>query len=97
MDSIITFFCIVGLCIFVYGYITMRQTNLNQKTCSTLYVPEREPDDSNSLSYMDVLDHEGHPSKFEHTRSQLAPTGDNDLPSRLNLRYEQTNLSFFGE
>jgi hypothetical protein len=97
MDSIVTFFCIIGLCIFMYGYIRMRKSKINQKTCNLLYIPERPDDDSNELSYMDVLDHEGYDSKFKHTRSQLAPMGDNDLPSRLNLRYDKTNLSVSGE
>tara|TARA_B110000495_G_C22417819_1_gene264782 strand:+ start:238 stop:468 length:231 start_codon:yes stop_codon:yes gene_type:complete len=69
----------------------------NQKTCNILYLPERGDDEPNKLSYMDVLDHEGHDSKFEHTRSQVAPIGDNDLKSSLNLRYDKTNMSVFGE
>ena len=58
MESIITFFCIIGLCIFVYGYIRMTQINKKQKTCNILYIPEMDDTEPNKLSYMEVLYHE---------------------------------------
>ena len=98
MDSIITFFCIFGLCIFVYAYIKMRQINKDYFPCNILYIPEHDNPDDRS-SYMDVLDHAEDDSKFEHTRFDTAPMGrseiENLIPS-LNRRYDSVEIRELG-
>jgi len=78
METIITFFCIVGLCIFMYGYIRMTQMKSTTETCNILYIPEHDGS-SNLLPHMEVLDHEEHNSKFNHTRRQRAPMGISEI------------------
>ena len=98
MESIISFFCICGLCIFVYAYIKMRQINKDYpSTCNILYIPELDNPD-NASSYMDVLDAEDD-SKFEHTRSDTAPMGRSeieDLIPSLNRRYDSVEIRELG-
>jgi len=98
MESIISFFCIFGLCIFVYAYIKMRQINKDYpSTCNILYIPELDNPD-NASSYMDVLDAEDD-SKFEHTRSDTAPMGRSeieDLIPSLNRRYDSVEIRELG-
>ena len=93
MDSIITFFCIVGLCIFMYGYIRMRQLNKDYSlSCNVLYVP-RDDIKKTELPHMEVLDHEEHDEKFRHARFSTAPMGlseiEDMIPS-LNQRYDRS-------
>ena len=98
MESIISFFCICGLCIFVYAYIKMRQINKDYpSTCNILYIPELDNPD-NASSYMDVLDAEDD-SKFEHTRFDTAPMGRSeieDLIPSLNRRYDSVEIRELG-
>ena len=96
MDSIITFFCIVGLCIFVYGYIRMIQDNKDySQRCNILYIPRHDSPVKNRLPHMEVLDHEEHDSKFLHATYTTAPMGiseiENIIPS-LNRRYDSVEL-----
>jgi hypothetical protein len=100
MDSIITFFCIVGLCIFMYGYIRMRQINKYYPlACNVLYLPRHDRTVKDILPHMEVLEHEEHDSKFEHTRFSTAPMGqseiENIIPS-LNRIYDSVELREMG-
>ena len=98
MESIISFFCIFGLCIFVYAYIKMRQINKDYpSSCNILYIPRDDNPDDRS-SYMDVLDAEDD-SKFEHTRFDTAPMGRSeieDLIPSLNRRYDSVEIRELG-
>ena len=78
MDSIITFFCIVGLCISMYGYIRMTQINNDYPVkCNTIYIPM---DDSIGIGKnMDVLDHREHDRVFSHMKKDKAPMGKSDI------------------
>lgn len=78
MESIITFFCIIVLCIFMYGYIRMTQINTDTVPCNILYIPEHDGQD-NLSPHMEVLDHEGYDSKFQHTRRERAPMGISEI------------------
>ena len=102
MDSIITFFCIVGLCIFMYGYIRMRQLNNNSSlSCNVLYLP-REDVTRDKLPHMEVLEHEEHGETFRHTRFNRAPMGLSEIEDiissvPLNQRYDRSVMSEMGE
>lgn len=100
MDSIITFFCIVGLCIFMYSYIRMRQLNKDYPlSCEVLYVP-RDDVTKDKLPHMEVLDHEGHDETFRHTRFNKAPMGRSeieDMIPSLNQRYDRIVSREMGE
>ena len=94
MDSIITVFCIIGLCILAYAYIKMRQINKDYSlSCNVLYIPRHDNPDNRS-PHMEVLDHEEHDSKFRHARFNTAPMGRSeieDLIPSLNRRYDSVN------
>ena len=96
MESIITFFCIVGLCIFMYGYIRMRHINKDYPLkCNVLYIPRHDVPVKDRLPHMEVLDHEAHDSKFIHARYSTAPMGISeieDLIPSLNRRYDTVEL-----
>ena len=102
MDSIITFFCIVGLCISMYGYIRMRQLNKDYPlSCNVLYLP-RDDIKKTELPHMEVLDHEEHDETFRHTRFNRAPMGLSEIEDiissvPLNQRYDRSVLSEMGE
>ena len=101
MDSIITFFCIFGLCIFMYSYIRMRQLNKDYSlSCNVLYVP-RDDVKKDELPHMEVLDHEEHDETFRHTRFATAPMGRSEIEDiissvPLNQRYDRSVLSEMG-
>ena len=100
MDSIITFFCIFGLCIFAYAYIKMRHINKDYPlSCNVLYIPRRDESSKDSSPHMDVLDHEEHDSKFRHSRFNTAPMGRSeieDIIPSLNMRYDNINMIELG-
>ena len=102
MDSIITFFCIVGLCIFMYGYIRMRQLNKDYSlSCNVLYLP-RDDIKKTELPHMEVLDHEEHDETFRHTRFNRAPMGLSEIEDiissvPLNQRYDRVGMREMGE
>ena len=91
MDSLITFFCIVGLCIFMYGYIRMSQLNKDYPlSCNVLYLPRKDEGMKDSSPHMEVLEHEEHDSKFEHAKFSTAPLGKSEIENiipLLNRRY----------
>ena len=99
MDSIITFFCIVGLCIFMYGYIRMRQINKDYPlSCNVLYLPRYDRAERRS-PHMEVLEHEEHDSKFEHARFSTAPMGQSEIETiipSLNRIYDSVELREMG-
>ena len=101
MDSIITFFCIVGLCIFMYGYIRMNQINKDYpQLCNVLYIPRRDEASRDKLPHMEVLEHEEHDSKFRHARFSTAPMGRSeieDMIPSLNRRYDRVGMREIGE
>ena len=98
MDSLITFFCIIILCIFVYGYIMMRHKyNDYSQSCNVLYIPRNNSSDiKDRLPHMEVLDHEVDDIKFF---DQSVPRGiselENIIPS-LNQRYDSIELREIG-
>ena len=100
MDSIITFFCIVGLCIFMYGYIRMRQLNKDYPlSCNVLYLPRDDKMIKDKLPHMDVLDHEEHSETFRHTIFSTAPMGRSeieDMIPSLNQRTDRVGISEMG-
>ena len=102
MDSIITFFCIVGLCIFMYGFIRMRQLNKDYPlSCNVLYLP-RDDIKKTELPHMEVLDHEEHDETFRHTRFNRAPMGLSEIEDiissvPLNQRYDRVGMREMGE
>ena len=100
MDSIITFFCIFGLCIFMYGYIRMTQINKDYpQSCKVLYIPRRDETSKDKLPHMEVLEHEEHDSKFRHARFSTAPMGISeieDIIPLLNRRYDSVNMVELG-
>ena len=101
MDSIITFFCIVGLCIFMYGYIRMRHINKDYPlSCNVLYLPRHDKMSRDKLPHMEVLDHEEHDEKFRHARFSTAPMGRSeieDMIPSLNRRYDRVGMREIGE
>jgi len=62
----------------MYGYIRMTQINNEAVSCNILYIPEHDGQDS-LLPHMEVLDHEGHDSKFRHTQRERAPMGISEI------------------
>ena len=101
MRSIITIFCIIGLCIFVYSYKMMVIANKDwPRKCRVLYVPRYDVAVANRLPHTEVLDHEEHDSKFIHTRYSTAPTGVSDIDEIIplnNVIYDRSNMVELGE
>ena len=97
MDSIITFFCIVVLCIFMYSYIRMRQQNKGYPlSCNVLYLP-RDDVTRDKLPHMEVLEHEEHEATFRHTRSSTAPMGSSEIEDMIPLLNQRTDRSIMSE
>ena len=100
MDSIITFFCIIGLCIFVYSYQMMRRKHKDYPhRCNVLYAPRHDEVTREKLPHMEVLDHEEHDSKFLHTKFSTAPRGISEIDMMLpktSVRYDRINRSEYG-
>ena len=98
MDSIITFFCIVGLCIFMYGFIRMRQLNKDYPlSCNVLYLPRDDKMIKDKLPHMEVLDHEEHSETFRHTRFSTAPMGRSEIEDMIPLLNQRTDRSIMSE
>ena len=98
MESLISFFCIVVLCMFVYGYIMMKNKYKNYShTCNTLYIPRNNhPDKWMEKPHMEILDNEVNDIQLFN---QSAPRGiseiENLIPS-LNQRYDYIELREMG-
>ena len=94
MESMITFVCIFGLCVFMYAYIKMYQINKDYPTaCKVLYIPEHDNPRGNRLPHTEVLDHEKHDTKFRIF--QVAPQGVSEIESlipTLNRRKDSVNI-----
>ena len=97
MDSIITFFCIIGLCVFMYAYQMMRRKHKDYThRCNVLYVPRHDETTRDKLPHMEVLEHEEHDSKFIHAKFSTAPLGISEIDTMLprnNIRYDSINRS----
>ena len=100
MESIITFFCIVILCIFMYSYMRMTQLNKDYPlSCNVLYLPRKNQIKKDVKPHMEVLEHEEHDSKFEHARFSTAPVGISEIETiipSLNRRYDVVELREMG-
>ena len=101
MDSIITFFCIIGLCVFVYAYQMMNRDKRDYPhRCKVLYVPRHDEVKRERLPHTEVLDHEAEDEKFLHARFSTAPMGISEVESILpsaNVRYDTTNVGELGD
>lgn len=85
MESLITMFCIFGLCVFMYAYISMYNLNKDYPTkCSVIYIPRSEDINREVSPHMEVLEHERHDSKFSHSRYDTAPRGITGLDDLLS-------------
>ena len=100
MDSIIAFFCIIGLCVFMYAYQMMRRKHKDYPhRCNVLYVPRHDETTRGKLPHMEVLEHEEHDSKFIHAEFSTAPLGISEIDTMLprnNIRYDSINRSEYG-
>lgn len=100
MDSIIAFFCIIGLCVFMYAYQMMRRKHKDYShRCNVLYVPRHDETTRDKLPHMEVLEHEEHDSKFIHAEFSTAPLGISEIDTMLprnNIRYDSINRSEYG-
>ena len=96
MDSIITFFCIIGLCVFVYAYQMMNRKKRDYPhRCNVLYVPREDPVRREVLPHTEVLDHEEHDAKFYHSQFSTAPLGKSEIDMmipRNNVRYDSREM-----
>ena len=101
MDSIITFFCIIGLCVFVYAYQMMNRDKRDYPhRCKVLYVPRHDEVKREVLPHTEVLDHEEEDEKFNHAQFSTAPMGISEVESILpsaNVRYDTTNVGELGD
>lgn len=100
MDSIIAFFCIIGLCVYMYAYQMMRRKYKDYShRCNVLYVPRHDETTRDKLPHMEVLEHEEHDSKFIHAKFSTAPRGISEIDTMLprnNIRYDSINRSEYG-
>ena len=96
MESVITFVCIFGLCVFMYSYIKMYQINKDYpNSCKVLYIPRNDNPVKNRLPHMEVLDHEQHDSKFRLAQFSTLPQGISEIESlipSLNRRHDSVNM-----
>ena len=101
MDSIITFFCIIGLCVFVYAYQMMnREKRDYPHRCKVLYVPRHDEVKREKLPHTEVLDHEAEDEKFRHARFSTAPMGVSEIDMmipRNNLRFDRSEIQEMGD
>ena len=80
METLMTFFSIIILCVFMYAYIRMYQLNKDYPTsCNVLYVLREDNPVENRLPYMEVIDHEEHDSKFRLAQFSTIPQGVSDI------------------
>ena len=98
MESLITFFCIIVLCMFVYGYIMMKNKQKNHSNhCNILYLPRNNhPDRWMEKPHMEVLDHEEDDIQLFNQR---VPRGISELENiipTLNRRYDSIELREIG-
>ena len=100
MDSIITFFCIVGLCVFVYAYQMMNRNKRDYPhRCKVLYVPRHDEVKRERLPHTEVLEHEAEDEKFRHARFSTAPMGISEVESMLpsaNVRNDRIDVRELG-
>ena len=100
MDSIITFFCIIGLCVFVYAYQMMnRERRDYPHRCKVLYVPRHDEIKRERLPHTEVLDHEEDDEKFYHAQFSTAPMGVSEIDMmipRNNLRFDRREIQETG-
>ena len=96
MDSILTFFCIIGLCVFVYAYQMMNRLKRDYPhRCNVVYVPRHDEVKREVLPHTEVLDHEEHDAKFINARFSTSPRGISDMDAmipRNNVRYDSRLL-----
>ena len=96
MKSVITLFCIFGLCVFMYGYIRMYQINKDYpNSCKILYIPRYDNPVENRLPHMEVIDHEEHDSKFRLAQFSTLPQGVSEIESiipSLNRRHDSISM-----
>ena len=96
MDSIITFFCIIGLCAFVYAYQMMNRDKRDYPhRCKVLYVPRHDEVKRERLPHTEVLDHEAEDEKFRHAQFSTAPMGISEIESILpsaNVRFNSRQV-----
>ena len=101
MDSIITFFCIIGLCVFVYAYQMMNRDKRDYPhRCKVLYVPRHDEVKRERLPHTEVLDHEAEDEKFRHARFSTAPMGISEVESMLpreNTRNDRIDVRELGD
>ena len=89
MDSIITFLCIIGLCVFIYAYQMMnREKRDYPHRCKVLYVPRHDEVKREVLPHTEVLDHEEHDAKFTHARYSTAPRGISEVDMMIPRKSE---------
>ena len=100
MESVIAFFCIIGLCVLVYSYQMMRRKYKDYHSrCNVLYVPEHDTPVKDRLPHMEVLDHEEHDQQFYHAQYETAPQGISELDSlmpNMSIRYDSHTMREFG-
>ena len=100
MDSIITFFFIIGLCVFVYAYQMMnREKRDYPHRCKVLYVPRHDEVKREVLPHTEVLDHEEEDEKFNPAQFSTAPMGISEVDMmipRNNLRFDRSEIQEMG-
>ena len=97
MESFLSFFCIFVLCMFVYGYIMMKNKHKNHSNyCNVLYVPRIEKEIENEMDQSDIISSQ---NTFTNPMNR-PPRGISDieylLPT-LNQRYDTIELREMGE
>ena len=96
MESLITMFCIFGLCVFMYAYISMYNLNKDYPTsCNILYIPKHDNPLKDRLPHTEVLDHEEHDNKFRIAQFNTLPQGISEIESlipSLNNRHDSINM-----
>ena len=101
MDSIITFFCIIGLCVFVYAYQMMNRDKRDYPhRCKVLYVPRHDEVKRERLPHTEVLEHEAEDEKFRHARFSTAPMGISEIDlmiPRENTRNDRIDVRELGD
>ena len=101
MDSIITFFCIIGLCVFVYAYQMMNRDKRDYPhRCKVIYVPRHDEVKRERLPHTEVLEHEAEDEKFRHARFSTAPMGISEVESMLpreNTRNDRIDVRELGD
>ena len=78
----------------------MDQLNKDYPTsCKVLYLPRQDNPVKNRLPHMEVLDHEGHDSKFRLSQISTLPQGVSEIESlipSLNRRHDSVSMVEIG-